>query len=240
LRNTVHQTKADLFIPAGGRPRTLNETNVKEFLDESGKPTANGIIEGANLYLTPKARRVLEKLGVLIIKDSSANKAGVICSSFEVLCGLALNDETFLANKKNLVSEILARLAKCASNEAQLLLRTHEETHEFLTDISHEISIRINEFTYQLLDYLDTIPWPLDPEDPLVKCFIEYCLPTLRQKFSAEMLKEIPEHHKKAIVACYLAAQLVYTKGLGWHPTIVDILPVLLKQQNDENKELNP
>ena len=39
--------------PAAGRPRTLGDTNYKDFLDETGKPTARGIIEGANLYLTP-------------------------------------------------------------------------------------------------------------------------------------------------------------------------------------------
>lgn len=232
LRSTVHQTKTDIFIPAGGRPRTINETNVKDFLDETGKPTSRGIIEGANLYLTPKARRALEKLGVLIIKDSSANKAGVICSSFEVLCGLALNDEKFMANKSVLVQEILERLGQCASNEANLMLRLHKESGEFLTGISEEISLRINEFTYQLLDYLDTVPWSNDPEDLLTKCFLSYCLPSLRKRFKDELLKEIPEHHKKAIVACHLAAQLVYTKGLGWYPTIVDVLPVLLKHQD--------
>lgn len=231
LRNTVMQTKTDLFIPAGGRPRTLNESNVKDFLDEAGKPTSRGIIEGANLYLTPKARRALEKLGVLIIKDSSANKAGVICSSFEVLCGLALGDEQFIANKSALVQEILERLGQCAGNEAQLLLNTHKETGEYLTDISHEISSRINEFTYQLLDYLDTMPWPIDPDDLLTKSFFNYCLPTLRNRFRPELLKEIPEHHKKAIVACHLGAGLVYKKGLGWSPSIIDVLPVLLKDQ---------
>jgi len=231
LRYTVHQVKSDLFVPAGGRPRTLNEENLKEFLDETGKPTSHGIIEGANLYITPKARRMLEKLGVLIIKDSSANKTGVICSSFEVLCGLALDDEHFIANKSVLVQEILERLGVCAANEAQLLLRTHKETGEFLTEISANISLRINEFTYQLLDFLDSVPWSQDPDDLLTRCFLNYCLPTLRNRFRSEILKEIPEHHKKAIVSCYLAAQLVYKKGLAWHPTIVDVLPVLLKQQ---------
>ncbi|MBA3817061.1 MAG: NAD-glutamate dehydrogenase, partial [Parachlamydiaceae bacterium] len=126
LRNNMHQTKTDIFIPAGGRPRTLNETNYKEFLDENDKPTSRGIVEGANLYISPKARKIFEKLGTLIIKDSSANKTGVICSSFEVLCGLALSEPQFMANKPVLVQEILERLKKCAANEANLLLRTHK------------------------------------------------------------------------------------------------------------------
>lgn len=234
LRSNIHQTKTDIFIPAGGRPRTLSESNLKEFLDENGKPTARCIVEGANLYLTPKARKMLEKLGTLIIKDSSANKTGVICSSFEVLCGLALSDAQFMANKPVLVQEIMERLKQCAANEANLLLRTHQETGEFLTLISEQISERINQFTYQLLDYLDPIAWDNDPRNPLTRCYLNYCLPTLRHHFQQAMLHEIPEHHKKAIIACHIAAQVVYKKGLSWQPTIVDILPVLL--ENDINK----
>lgn len=231
LRSTLLQTEADIFIPAGGRPKTLNETNIKEFLDESGKPTARGIVEGANLYISPKARKMLEKLGVLIIKDSSANKTGVICSSFEVLCGLALGDEKFVENKPQLVQEILEQLRKFAADEANLLLKTHKETGENLTEISQVLSERINKFKYEILDYLDTVGWINDPEDPLTKCFLNYCLPLLRTKFRSELMKEIPEHHKKAIVSGYLAGHLVYQKGLQWEPSVVDILPVLLRQQ---------
>src|SRR5690606_37581295 len=50
-RSNVHQVKTDIFVPGGGRPRTLNESNYKSFLDETGKPTARAIVEGANLYL---------------------------------------------------------------------------------------------------------------------------------------------------------------------------------------------
>lgn len=231
LRNNVHQTKVDIFVPSGGRPRTLNEHNVKEFLDETGKPTARAIVEGANLYLTPPARRYLEELGVLIIKDSSANKTGVICSSFEVLSGLTLGDEKFIENKEQLVKEILDRLKQCAQNEAELLLRTHDKTGEFLTDSSEKISDRINDLTYNLLDYLDTIPLSQNPNDPLIKCFLDYCLPTLRDKYRAELLSEIPEHHKKAIIAVHLSSQLIYQRGLDWSPSIIDILPVILEQQ---------
>ena len=228
LRLNVHQAKTDIFIPAGGRPRTLNETNIKEFLDSTGTPTSRAIIEGANLYLNNKARSFLEEKGVLIIKDSSANKGGVICSSFEVLCGLALDDNTFIRNKPKLVSEILERVKMCASNEGDLLLRTHKQTGECLTSISDRISEHINQYTYQLLDYLDLLPLSSSFQDPMIRCFLNYCLPTLRNQFALELLHEIPDHHKKAIIACNLAAYMIYKKGLNWSPSIVDILPLIL------------
>jgi len=231
LRYNVHQTITDIFIPAGGRPRTLNESNFQEFLDETGKPTSRGIVEGANLYLTHEARRALEELGVLIIKDSSANKTGVICSSFEVLSGLTLGDELFMDNKVPLVEEILERLRVFAKREADLLLRTHQETGQYLTDISEKISSRINQFTFQLLDYLDTTTLPEDAENPLLQKFLDYCLPTLRKEFQESLLKEVPEHHKKAIISCHIGAQLVYKKGLSWFPSVVDILPILLNNR---------
>lgn len=229
LRSNVHGTKADVFIPAGGRPRTLNEFNYTEFLDENGKPTSKAIVEGANLYISPKGRRCLEERGALIIKDSSANKTGVICSSFEVLCGLALGDERFVEHRDLLVKEILERIKECASNEAVLLLNRHRETGQYLTEISDLISKRINLFTDQVLAFLDGVILSKDPNDPLIKCYLNYCLPTLRAHFTKELLEEIPDSHKKAIIACHIAARVVYRNGLSWFPSIVDILPVLLE-----------
>jgi glutamate dehydrogenase len=228
LRFNVHQAKTDIFIPAGGRPRTLNETNIQEFLDETGKPSARAIIEGANLYLNTRARHFLEEKGVLIIKDSSANKGGVICSSFEVLCGLAIDEQTFVQHRHQLIKEILERVKVCAENEADLLLNTHQKTNEYLTRISDRISDRINQYTYQILDYLDVIKLPDNAQDLMIRCFLNYCLPTLHKQFSRQLLEQIPEHHKKAIIACHLAAYMVYSKGLDWSPSIVDILPLIL------------
>lgn len=229
LRCNVHQTKADIFIPAGGRPRSLNETNIEEFFDSSGHPTSRAIIEGANLYLNSKARRILEEKGVLILKDSSANKGGVVCSSFEVLCGLTLDDHTFIKHKKELVPEILERVKLYAAYEADLLLDSHKKTNEPLTLLSDQVSENINQFTYELLDYLDPLPLESDLQNPMIKCFLNYCLPTLRDIYTDELLKKIPDHHKKAIIACHLASRMVYKKGLNWSPSIVDILPLILK-----------
>lgn len=229
LRHSLHQIKSDIFIPAGGRPRTLNKSNYHDFLDEKGVPSSRAIVEGANLYLTDDARHKLEDLGTLIFKDSSANKGGVICSSFEVLTGLVLTDKQFLHHKEQVVTEILDRIGSCAFNEAQLLLYTHKQTGQRLTEISDIVSNRINRYTYEILDYLEPQTLSDDPEDPLIRCFLSYCLPTLRNLFQDELIQEVPDHHKKAIVSSHIASQIVYNKGVDWSPSIVDILPTVWK-----------
>ncbi|MFA6915540.1 MAG: NAD-glutamate dehydrogenase domain-containing protein [Parachlamydiales bacterium] len=239
-RRNVHVISTDVFIPAGGRPKTLNGANVSEFLDPSGKPTAKAIVEGANLYLDDDARYFLEDLGVLIIKDSSANKTGVICSSFEVLSGLTLGDKGFLENKPALVEEILHRLRLVAGLEANLLLTTFNENGGRLTDISDEISARINHFFDQILEYLDSIDLPSNPEDPLIRCFLNYCLPLLRTKHLHALLEQIPPNHKKAIIACFLSADTVYKRGLSWLPSIVDVLPVILHENCEPEQGASP
>lgn len=225
-RNNVHQTKTDAFVPGGGRPRTLNESNYQSFLDETGKPTSKMIVEGANLYLTPEARRALELLGVIVLKDSSCNKGGVMCSSLEVLSSLCMSEEDFIAQKKQYVKEVLDIIGKAALNEARLILRTHKETGEFFTDISEKISQKINLFKYQLLEHLEPLELSKDPNDPLIRCLIHYCPPLLKTKYLKNVL-HMPDIHKKAIISCYIASRLVYRKGLSWSPAISDILPLI-------------
>ncbi|NGX26872.1 MAG: hypothetical protein K940chlam6_00798, partial [Chlamydiae bacterium] len=227
FRHNVHQAKTDIFIPGGGRPRTLNEHNWKDFLDETGKPTSHAIVEGANLYLTPKARRALEKEGVIIFKDSSANKGGVICSSFEVLTRLILSDEEFIKMKSALMPEILSIIRDRAKNEAQLMLTSHAESGAYLTDLSEIISEKINTYMYQLLDYLEGITLSDDPKNPLIRCLLQYCPDLLRTSYKQRIISDIPDIHKKAIIATYIASKAVYTKGIDWSPTIVDILPLI-------------
>jgi glutamate dehydrogenase len=227
LRMTVHQAKADIFIPGGGRPRTLNENNYRDFLDETGKPTSKAIVEGGNLYLSPGARRALEKIGVIIIKDSSANKGGVICSSFEVLSGLVLSEEEFIKHKSTLVEEILTVIENRCRDEAQTLLAAHGQKP--LTEVSELISQQINHYTDELLLFLNKETLSNDPKDPLIKCLLNYCLPLLRTKYEGRILKDVPDLHKKAIIADFLSQRLVYRKGLEWSPSILDVLPLILK-----------
>ena len=165
---------------------------------------------------------------MLIIKDSSANKGGVTASSYEILCGLALTDDEMITHHDQIVQETLQILERRSLEEAKLMLRTHKEQGNFLTEISDKVSMKINLYTYQLLDYLETIKLSDDPDDPLIQCYLSYCPKFLQEKFQERLIKEVPDVHKKAIISCYLASRVVYRMGLNWSPTLVGILPVLL------------
>ncbi len=230
FRSNVHETPADIFMPCGGRPRTLNEANYQTFLDKTSQPTARAIIEGANLYLTPAARRALEKLGVLVLKDSSCNKGGVTCSSFEVLASLCLTEEEFLKEKNAYVKQVLEIIRTQCLNEANLLLETYAQSQIFLTDLSDQISERINLYKYQILDYLEPCSLSSDRNDPLIQSLFAYCPPLLVERY-ADRILNMPDIHKKAVIAAHLASELVYKRGLQWAPTIVDILSQVVNKQ---------
>ncbi len=227
VRNFVHKTTADVFIPAGGRPATLNHFNAHEFLDSEKKPTAKTIIEGANLYLTPEAREYLEERGTIIIKDVSANKGGVICSSYEVLSSLSLTDEQFLEHKEAIVKEILQKIEEYAREEVKLVLATHALTKEYCSRISRRVAERINKYSAEIREYLH--PIVLDEKSPYMSCFSEFCLPLLNKQFPEALKTSIPDVHKKAIIAAWIASKVVYSRGLDWSPSIVDVLPFLIQ-----------
>jgi len=226
--HNLHQTVADVFIPAGGRPKTLNASNWQNFLTPNGNPTSKAIVEGANLYLTSDARSALEEKGTLIIKDSSANKGGVICSSLEVLAGLVLTEDEFLENKPILMEQFLEFIKEKARDEAKLLLSTRSDLGKPLTEISDEISKKINTYTYQILDYLEKVDLSQSLDNHLIKCLIDYCPTLFREKYADRLLTQLPSIHQKAIIACYIASRIVYNRGLAWTPSIVDVLPLII------------
>lgn len=46
-RNTMHnRVKADAFVPAGGRPGTINGSNWRSYLDKDGRPSSSLVVEG--------------------------------------------------------------------------------------------------------------------------------------------------------------------------------------------------
>jgi glutamate dehydrogenase len=208
LSTHINHTIADVFIPAGGRPGTLSRDVVHEYLDHQGIPTSRAIIEGANLYLSAHSRQFLEERGVLIIKDSSANKGGVICSSFEVLAGLTLTEEEFAKHKEEIVKEILEKIEKYSSNEVRYILTKHHDTRQFCSKISDELSDAINGRAMLFLQGLEEGEVVLSDEH--LWSFFAYCLPLLRNQYVERLLHNIPPAHKRAIIATYLATEQTY------------------------------
>ena len=119
-----NRLEADAFVPAGGRPNTIDIHNYQHFLKPDGTPSSPLIVEGANLFVTAEARQKLfEEAGVVIVKDSSANKGGVITSSYEIIAAMLLSEDEFYENKEAIVKEVLDKLRSLAHMEAELLFR---------------------------------------------------------------------------------------------------------------------
>ena len=210
--------KADIFIPAGGRPYTVNEKNWSKFIQEDGVPTCRAIVEGANIYFTPEARTGLQEKGVLIIKDSSANKTGVICSSYEIIAGLTISQEEFIEIKETYVNQVIDILRRKADQEAKLLFsELHQQGgRKTLVELSMDISREINDVTDILLEEFTKTQGVVLKEDIYNEMIIAHCPEILVEKYRDRILEKLPVAHKVAILAAYIASYIVYNEGLGW------------------------
>ena len=218
FRNTLHNTvPADLFVPCGGRPKTINDDNWQEFLP-GGKASAKAIVEGANIFLSAGARQKLEDAGILDIKDSSANKGGVICSSYEVLAGLVVEDDEFLAMKTTYVQEVVAIIRARAEAEGKALIAAWKRRagKARLSDLSQQLSVEINRVSGLIEPLIEA---HLD-DKPLAATWRRHleghCPPVLVQKYGDRLLARIPRAHRVAILAKRLASRMVYKEGLTW------------------------
>jgi len=215
LRNTLHnRVVTDAFIPAGGRPRTLRDTNWQDFLGPDGSPSSRIIIEGANLFLTPDARQGLSQAGVLIVKDSSANKCGVICSSFEVLASMLLSEEEFLAHKEQFVTEVIERLRDLARLEADLLLR--ERLHKpnvSLPELSERLSRTLIAATDAMVGRIAKLGAHSDLSSSIMQ---RYVPPVLHAVAGSRIAERIPDEYVTSTIATVLAGTIVYREGLSY------------------------
>jgi glutamate dehydrogenase len=214
LRNTLHnRVVADAFMPCGGRPATVHEANWKEFLQSDGTPSSKLIVEGANLFFTPAARSHLGDAGVVIFKDSSANKCGVICSSYEIGASMLLCSDEFIAIKQQFVDEVLGKLRTLARLEAELLarmLRRQPKLH--LPDAS----VRLSRAVIRTADAIEASIDGLIPTDlSLMESVISDHLPNaLLQAAGNRVETRMPPAYRRWLIAKSLAARIVYREGL--------------------------
>jgi glutamate dehydrogenase len=222
LRNTLHdRIESDAFIPCGGRPATIHGGNWKNFLNEDGTPSSKVIVEGANLFLTPDARRELSNAGAIILKDSSANKCGVICSSFEIGACMILEEEEFMEIKDVFVEQVLSRLRDLARSEAELLARLHQHhPHSPLPDMSIRISRIMSRVSDSLIANWENMENHQQQE--LKRLVIEHLPPILIEQVGDSLWTEMPETYLQWMMAKSLAARIVYREGFEYLETMED------------------
>ena len=194
---------ADIFMPCGGRPSTLNINNYMDYMP-NGKLSSRAIVEGGNSFITPEARIKLQDAGIPIVKDASANKCGVITSSYEIMSGLLLDAEEFQQEKDQIVQEVLAKLAKLARGEAEWLFAMHKATGKYLTDLTEELSRTINEKNRAIAEF-----FAIHPEKLEDKIILAHLPKVLAEKYS-NRLTRLPATYRIAIASVELATRIVY------------------------------
>lgn len=224
FRNTFHlhpKFRADIFVPCGGRPASVNINNWKTWVDEDGKPRFKVIVEGANLFLTQEARLRLEEKGVIIYKDASANKGGVTSSSLEVLASMVMTDKEWdelmcVKNgqesdfRKQYIAEIIETIKENARLEFEIIWKEHERTgipRAVLTDLISEKINQIKDAVYNSSLFNDRA---------LLKKVIEIGVPQslLNLVGLNRFLNRLPENYLRAMFASRLANRYVYRFGL--------------------------
>jgi glutamate dehydrogenase len=224
FRNTFHlnpKFKADLFVPCGGRPSSINISNWREWIDDKGQPRFKVIVEGANLFITQEARLRLEEKGVILYKDASANKGGVTSSSLEVLASLALSDEEYEQLmcvrdgrvsdfRRRYVEEIIEIVKDNAAAEFETIWKANavkKIPRAVLTDL---LSEKIN----QIKDAVATSD--LASNEALFASALRCCIPKVLIKMVGfeRILERVPHSYQKALFASALASQYVYRYGL--------------------------
>lgn len=147
------------------------------------------------------------------MRDASANKCGVISSSYEILANLMLADQEFLENKARYVDDVIAILNQLAEQEANLILRRHGEAGDTLsyTEISDRVSREINANYARFFDFFENNPaLCLQPE---YENAILHSMPGMIRSDKAykQRIRDLPVKIKHAVIANTLASTMVYS-----------------------------
>jgi len=216
-------SSALFFVPCGGRADTVHAGNVRQLFDQTGEPRFKYIVEGANVFFTTEARQKLEKKGVIIIKDASANKGGVTSSSLEVLAGLALSNKEFEQHMQvqkdqeppafytSYVNDVTQIIERNARLEFECIWQEHTQSGTPCSQISDELSKRI-------VDLRDLIQHSTLYDDAKLRhrALLRTIPPTLLKLLGVEVIESrLPISYKKALFASYLASRYVYSNGLN-------------------------
>jgi len=225
LRDTFHLSKyasSDLFVPCGGRPNAVNVGNVKQLFREDGSAKFKYIVEGANLFFTSDARKILEDKGVKLFKDASTNKGGVTSSSLEVFSSLAMDEKDHQLNMcvepgndppefyANYVQDIVNIIRHNASCEFKILWQEMRKGHSSM-EITDRLSAKINFLTDTMFKDLNEVT-----DKVIIEKVLRACIPkSLLEHVGFENIwNRTPRNYLMAMVATNLASKYVYQNGL--------------------------
>ncbi|BGP18089.1 NAD-dependent glutamate dehydrogenase [Rhodosporidiobolus nylandii] len=235
FRNRAHlRYKADILVPCGGRPESVNLSNVGQLIDAEGVPAFKYVGEGANLFFSPQARLYLEKRGVILFRDASANN-GVTSSSLEVLAGMALNDEEFINLMcspsgqapsefyMQYVRSIQETISNNATNEFETIWNAHEKSGRPYTLLSDDLSRKL----VQLQDEMEKSS--LYDDEALRRAVMARALPkVLVDKVGLDtLLSRLPSAYAHSIFSSYIASRFIYSYGID--PSPIDFHYFLVK-----------
>jgi len=244
FRNKLHfhpWATCETFVPCGGRPAAVTISNVHQFLVNApgvtGDMMLSGnanvkpeqlrfkyIVEGANLFITQDARLALEKCGVCLFKDSSANKGGVTSSSVEVYTGLSLSDEQHLEHMcvkdeahppkfySDLKQDIIARIENNARMEFECIWRDSQAGK--LGGVKTLISDALSRKIVDMVELIQAST--LHTDKALFRYVIHEYTPktTLGLVSLDDILARVPEAYLRAIFAKTVASHFVYSVGV--------------------------
>ncbi|GAB6191223.1 NAD-glutamate dehydrogenase domain-containing protein [Desulfocastanea catecholica] len=231
-RKYISQANIKAFIPCGGFKDTVNQRNVKQFVDNFQE--LRFIVEGANVFFDDVARRyIATSTDIKQVKDSTANKGGVFSSSIaEVLTGFLFQEkyeEELLNDTKTrwaLIKDILHLVERYSRLETNLLLQIHDTDPAVpLFDLSERTSEQIFALQNILVGRLDKI---LADEELVWLVMTHYVPSVLINKLGRETIMAIfstPElqAYRNAIVTKKLASMAFYRFGNTWESFLKEL-----------------
>ena len=239
FRNEFHLSAfavADLFVPCGGRPESVDVGNWHQLLHSDGSLKFKYIVEGANLFFTQESRLRLENAGCVIFKDASANKGGVTSSSLEVLASLALSDSEYEqlmtttdsnsfehepANSMKFpkfyldyVEAVHTVIEKNAELEFEAIWRENRKSSVPKSKYSDELSLAITKFDQEL--QCATLYENFKFRNIVLS---EAIPPILVNKLGLDaIIQRLPEPYARAMFGSYLASRFIYQYGINASP----------------------
>ena len=219
FRNEFHlcpYAKADLFVPCGGRPEAIDIQNVQQAISNW-----KYIVEGANLFITQEARVQMERAGVIIFKDASANKGGVTSSSLEVLAALSLSDEEFIKHMMlkesdfydRYVRQVQKTIEDNASLEFECLWREHDRTGRPRSALSDALSLAVVKMNNELTGLGGDELYAKLGERVLER----YAVPSMLLDLIGGIKvfrTRVPMNYQRAIFSSWVASRFVYEFGI--------------------------